>query len=265
MRWNRCVRKRKPKTVPWRWRSPRPSRGPQGGGATTSAVTGLTLALSWKWALGALGIVIALSAGLTVITGKTYAPAATETKALDAQSAAPTTPIAAVSPQPSHPVKTAPDMPQSSPAGTDLANRLAVALATTPTQRSGANVSGLVVDENGRPVAGAIVSAVTATNRRPVTVSSNGSGEFSMDNLPSTPTLCLWAETETLNSGQVGPMRLGDEDFRGIRVVAYRSATVSGRVQDPSGRPVKDCRVAIYPQLDGGPLYTGDSAADGGA
>ena len=108
----------------------------------------------------------------------------------------------------------------------------------------GRTLQGKVLDERRRPVAGALVKAVTGRNMQMGTVARSGpDGAFRIENVP-TGELHLLAVHLERGAGAETPVQVGPQGLSGVVVELARSATISGRVRWQDGAPVAGALVS---------------------
>jgi RNA polymerase sigma factor (sigma-70 family) len=113
-----------------------------------------------------------------------------------------------------------------------------------------ASVQGLVVDEQGKPMAGATVSASWPVNEGPnlsgpqeASVRSDGEGLFRFVGVPTDANVQLRAQHGILRTSADVATRAGAKDQARLRVDNTQSAALSGKVTDEAGNPVAGAQV----------------------
>ncbi|MCC6696633.1 MAG: sigma-70 family RNA polymerase sigma factor [Candidatus Hydrogenedentes bacterium] len=115
--------------------------------------------------------------------------------------------------------------------------------------------TGKVIDEEGRPVAGALVTGRTEVNafRITNTVPSADDGTFTVTGFPSTNGLYAWAEKDQLVSSTSGPYSIPENSPNEVSITLYPEAVVRGVVVDEFGNPLPGMKVV--PQFSMGEAY----------
>lgn len=130
---------------------------------------------------------------------------------------------------------------------------------------TGATLTGVVRDTAGRPVSGAELTAISRGDYVRVTTDANG--RFSMSGLRGDVAVCVRADGFAPRGYANAPCASDQATIvmpasgsRSITVTLPRSASVSGRVEGPTGEPVEAADVTVV--ADGVGFYV-DTAADG--
>jgi protocatechuate 3,4-dioxygenase beta subunit len=124
------------------------------------------------------------------------------------------------------------------------------AAAPSPGARSEA-IRGVVVDGEGRPVAGAEVAAARDGERSPARATSDAAGTFTITAaaLPAEDEgYLVGARASGYAPALVGGVRPGD---RSLRIVLRRGMTLRGTVMDPAGAPCPGARVRLTLRFPG--------------
>jgi protocatechuate 3,4-dioxygenase beta subunit len=121
--------------------------------------------------------------------------------------------------------------------------------------KQGASISGVVQDEDKKPVEGAKILAqtplryekyTTYENLQEVATFSDSKGQFKVENLPSGE-IVIYAEKENYaKSKQEKIFIKPGEEKTGVIIQLTNSALIAGRITDPEGKPLQDVHVDVY-------------------
>ncbi|MCL4692613.1 MAG: RNA polymerase sigma factor [Candidatus Hydrogenedentes bacterium] len=109
----------------------------------------------------------------------------------------------------------------------------------------GLAITGRVVDPNGSPVAGAIVTGHAEINNFWLTntAMTASDGSFDVSGFPETVSLSLWAERDDAVSESYGPFALPQLADSAPEITLWPEAVIRGVVVDRAGAPVEGLRV----------------------
>jgi len=115
-----------------------------------------------------------------------------------------------------------------------------------------ATVTGVVVDEAGKPVGGKQVSANGKNGNGSGWATTRGDGTFTIESLPVADVTIAVQETDDSGNsyrGASGSPVTTKAPATNVRLtyVATKKTTVFGRVVDPTGNPVALCSVRVVP------------------
>ncbi len=122
-------------------------------------------------------------------------------------------------------------------------------MASTPGVCS---VSGRVVDERGKPVAGATVFA-RSTPMNVANGSTGKDGRFLIQGMETTDQFCMNAYTGIHGRGDCvatkifGPKKLTPDGLADLVLVAYATGTIAGSLAGQDGRPIPDAQLLLMP------------------
>src|SRR5690606_33806630 len=109
----------------------------------------------------------------------------------------------------------------------------------------GLAITGRVVDPEGSPVAGAIVTGHAEINnfRLTNTAMTAADGSFEVSGFPETVGLKLWAERDDAVSESYGPFALPQSADTGPEITLWPEAIIRGIVVDRAGASLEGLRV----------------------
>ncbi len=114
---------------------------------------------------------------------------------------------------------------------------------------TGANLSGVVLDEDDDPVPDAKVTIGGGSGTHFFEATrSRENGVFQFDDLPPTGDLHLMAEKEGLASASHGPIELPSEGLSGVVIRMTAESRISGTAVDSLGQAVPEVNVWVFPE-----------------